>query len=134
MKLFIEEEFSGTTSLGAMNLIQNAKLLISKTKPSSECHRTVKALLVQFISKNNAHLNDLGSKRSITRARQDFRILVSHGYLDNRKKKHIGKSHITDMAISNTIEVIVTLCSTVAGSIQCLCIRLNKIYSTKVGD
>lgn len=122
MKLFIEEEFSGTTSLGAMNLIQNAKLLISKTKPSSECHRAVKALFVQFISKNNAHLNDLGSKRSITRARQDFRILVSHGYLDNRKKKHI------------TIEVIVTLCSTVAGSIQCLCIRLNKIYSTKVGD
>ena len=113
MRLYIEEEFSGTTSLGAMNLIKNAKFLLSKTKRSSESHRAVKALFVQSIGQNNAQLNKLGNKRSITRAREDYRSLISHGSLDDRKKKPSGKSHVIDIAISNAIDVIVTSCSTV---------------------
>ena len=109
-----------------MNLIYYTKLFLSKKKPSSECHRAVKVLFVESIYQNNAHLNPLDSKRRITCAVHDFRSLISHDSLDDRKKKPIGKSHINNITIYNAIEVILASYSTVA----CI-VNMVLIYSAK---
>ena len=110
------------------HFIKNAKELLSKTKKSSEIHRSVKALLAKTMS--NAvflHHGLAGCRKGIERARLDFKSIIHNGKLKERKRKPSGKSFVNDFAIKNIIQVIVGKCPATAWSIRCHIIRPDKV-------
>ena len=99
-------------------LIDNSRTFLDSTLPSSDSHRAVKAVFAVSMKINPTIKNSLGNTRNLIQARKDFICVAHEGTLENRKSRPQGKSHVTDDVLENSIDVIVSSCSTVAWSMR----------------
>ena len=72
------------------------------------------------------------SKWDINKARCYFSYIVTNQNLESKKKNPSGCSQISDVKIVNSLNVIVSLCSTTAWSMRCHRITPEKIKGRKL--
>ena len=75
-------------------LMNNGRVLLQTTLPSSDEHRMLKALFVKSLGRKKFLSNNVGNARSLSTVHHDFESTKSHGRLDAKKKHPSGKSHV----------------------------------------
>ena len=119
---------NGVGGLGNKDpLIENAKVVLDKTKQGSGPHRAVKAVLAASLPNRALKALGFGGNKPSRGARGDFASLASTGKLEEKRGAPRGKSQVSDEAIKNTIKVLLEKCSTSAWSMREHIIRKDSI-------
>ena len=127
--IYISEEFKGREH---STLLENARKLITNTPALHDAHCVLRAVFTESMGENTASKYHLRSRRSINRAKQDFKNMISDGFLVSPKNLPRGKSQIENILISNAIDVIDNCCSTTAWTMKCFDIRTEKNVRKKI--
>ena len=114
--IYISEKIKGWKH---STLLENIRKIIMNTPAPHDTYRVLWAVFTESMGENAASKYHLGSRRSITRAKQDFKKMISDGFLVSPKKLPRGKSQIDNILISNAIDAIASFYSTAAWSIRC---------------
>ena len=122
--LYLSEEYKRWES---SSLLSNAQEIMKNTSKTSEAHRVVQALLRKSMGEECALKNKVGTRRTLNRARQDFKYILQNGEIESPRNKARGKSAVRDENISKVIDVIINCSSTTAWSTRNYMIKEDKI-------